>query len=330
MTVPIVQRKVIIDCDPGIDDSSALLLALAPGNLDVKAITTVSGNLLASKCTINAKKILSMIDKFDIPLGQGPEKPLSRPYPRDPFFHGDDGLADLDMPEIENSGWEKVSPNVGYAPDMIVDTVNKYECDITFIALGPLTNLALACMKDPALPKKISKVIIIGGSFGFNNVANLHATGDNPVSEWNIYVDPEAAELVFESNFNLTAIGMDIFCQPCIALKEEHRKILQASSTPASKFVLGVLNFLKKRGHGDYCALIDSLAVAYAIDESIMETEVVDIAVETQSKISLGQIIVDKRKNFKWTHLPQIDAVNAVDGERYVKILVDSFTRSSQ
>ncbi|EGV62593.1 hypothetical protein PSN45_000313 [Yamadazyma tenuis] len=320
-------RKVIIDTDPGIDDSSALMLALAPGNLDVKAITTVSGNLLASTCTKNAKKVLSLLGKADIPMGQGPEKPIARPFPRDPFFHGSDGLADLNMPDLEKSGWENISPEVAYAPDLIVDTVNQHEGDITFIALGPLTNLALACLKDPQLPQKISKVIIIGGSFGFNSVEALHATGDNPVSEWNIYVDPEAADFVFKADFNLTAIGMDIFCQPCIAMNQQHRIALKGSKSPAAKFVMGVLEFLSSRGQGDYCALIDALAVAYAIDESIMTTQKVDVAVECESKLSLGQIIVDRRKNFKWEGLPTIDAVDTVDGEKYLEILVGSFLR---
>lgn len=318
--------KVIIDCDPGIDDSSALLLALSPGNLDVKAITTVSGNFVASKCMRNAKKVLSMIKRFDIPLGKGPEKPLVRPYPRDPFFHGGDGLADLNMPELEKSGWEKQKEPV-VASDLICKTVDEYKNDITLVCLGPLTNIALACIKDPELPKKVSKVVIIGGSYGFSPVEALHATGDNPVSEWNIYVDPEAAKIVFDQNFNLKAIGMDIFCQPCIAMAKKYQDILEKSKSPAAKFVVGVLHFLRDRGFGDYCALIDPLAVAYTIDNSILTTKPVDIAVETESKLSLGQIIVDRREKFKWKGLARIDAADTVDGTKYLELLVDSFVR---
>ncbi|KAH3682351.1 hypothetical protein WICPIJ_006682, partial [Wickerhamomyces pijperi] len=97
--------------------------------------------------------------------------------------------------------------------------------------------------------------------------------------------------------------------------------------SPAATFVLGVLAWLRRRGFGDYCALIDSLAVAYAIDESIMKTEKVDCLVETKSDIALGQIVVDRRKNFKWQDLPQIDAVASVDGEKYLAILTDGFTK---
>ncbi|CDK29779.1 unnamed protein product [Kuraishia capsulata CBS 1993] len=326
MTVASPTRNAIIDCDPGIDDSTALLLALAPGNLNVRAITTVSGNLIASRCTENVKKILTMVERTDVPLGQGPEKPLVRPYPRDPFFHGDDGMADLDMEELKMEN--KYTQDIHNATDLIIDTANKYQGDITFVALGPLTNLALALIKDPSLPQKIGKVIIIGGSFGFNICEGLHATGDNPVSEWNIYVDPEAAEIVFNAGFDLTAIGMDIFCQPSIAMTPESHNQLLASSSVAAKFVTGVLAFLRKRGHGDYCALIDSLAVALAIDASIMETEEVSVAVETQSTLSLGQVIVDRRKNFKWTHLPTIQAAKTVDGAKYLKLLVGSFQDS--
>ncbi len=321
-----IPKKVIIDCDPGIDDSSALLLALSPGNLDVKAITTVSGNFVASKCMQNAKKVLSMIGRFDIPLGQGPEKPLVRPYPKDPFFHGGDGLADLNMPELEESGWEK-QKDAMVASDLICETVNKYKNDITIVCLGPLTNVALACIKDPELPKKVKQVVMIGGSYGFSPVEALHATGDNPVSEWNVYVDPEAAKIVFDMKFNLVAVGMDIFCQPCIAMDKEHCEILEKSKSPAAKFVIGVLNFLRRRGFGDYCALIDPLAVAYALDSSIMVTQKVDIAVETESKLSLGQIIVDRREKFKWKGLAQVNAASKVDGQKYLDLLVDSFVR---
>ncbi|KAH3661484.1 hypothetical protein OGAPHI_006331 [Ogataea philodendri] len=320
-------RKVLIDCDPGIDDASALLLALAPGNLDVKAITTVSGNLRASDCTNNLKKILSMIDRTDIPVGQGPEKPLVRKYPRDPFSHGSDGLGDLDMPELNSTKWDESGASVAVASDLIVDTVNKYPGQISMVCLGPLTNLALALIKDPQLPSKLEKVIIIGGSFGFSPSEALHATGDNPVSEWNIYVDPEAAELVWGAKFNLTAIGMDIFCQPCIAMTQKYQDKLALSSSVAAKFILSVLAWLRRRNFGDYCALIDSLAVAYAIDESIMETEKVDCLVETKSEIALGQVVVDRRKNFKWDNLPQIDAVCTVNGEKYLSILTDGFTK---
>ncbi|KAG7839026.1 hypothetical protein KL942_004022 [Ogataea angusta] len=216
-------RKVVIDCDPGIDDASALLLALAPGNLDVRAITTVSGNLRASSCTQNLKKVLSMTNRLDVPIGQGPDKPLVRKYPRDPFSHGSDGLGDLGMPELSTEPWDATGNTVAVASDLIVDTVNRHAGNISVICLGPLTNLALALIKDPELPRKVEKVIIIGGSFGFSPSEALHATGDNPVSEWNIYVDPEAAELVWGAKFNLTAIGMDIFCQPCIAMTQRYQ-----------------------------------------------------------------------------------------------------------
>lgn len=326
MTLGSSAKKVIIDCDPGIDDTSAVLLALAPGNLDVTAITIVSGNLVASKCIANIKKVLSMIDRTDIPLGQGPEKSLVRPYPRDPFSHGSDGLADLNMPALEKSGWQSL-PEPEIASDLIVKTVNENAHDITFIALGPLTNLALALIKDPQLCDKISEVVIIGGSYGFNIVEALHATGDNPVSEWNIYVDPEAADIVFKGGFNLTAIGMDIFCQQSIVMKAEHYSILKTSKSVAGHFIIGVLDFLRRRGFGDYCALIDALAVAYAINPSIMTRKSVAVAVETQSSLSLGQVIVERRKNFRWIHLPVIYAVDSVDGEKYLDILVNSFLK---
>ena len=331
-------KNILIDCDPGIDDSVALLFALNHPDLRIRAITTVSGNLTADVCSANARKILHLHKSAkarQIPVGRGPLKPLVRPYPRDPFFHGSDGQGDLGL--VDTGGIEE---DGSFAPDLIIETVNRYKDEasgseakgLTILCLGPLTNLALAVIKDPTLPTKIAEVLFIGGSFGFNAASTVRATGDNPVSEWNVYVDPDAAGLVFNAGFNLTALGLDVVTLPSIELSPSHRQKLRdaAPNRPAAKFLLDMLGFAQSRNFASWCCLIDSVAVAVAIDYSIVETEKIKVAVETQSTLSLGQTIVDRRERveFQWAHLPTIKAAKDIDASRFLALLVDTLSVS--
>lgn len=331
-------KNVLIDCDPGIDDSVAILYALNHKALNICAITTVSGNLLSDTCSLNARKILhlsKLAKARQIPVARGPLKPLVRQYPRDPFSHGSDGLGDLGLVETG-----ELQENGMFAADLIIEMVNQYQDTrseeglkgLTVLCLGPLTNLALATMKDPTLPGKIAEVIFIGGSFGFNNAGATRATGDNPVSEWNVYVDPEAASLVFNSNFNLTALGLDVVTLPTMDLSSNHRQKLAASASrsPAAQFLLGLIKFAESKQFASWCCLIDSLAVAVAIDRSIVEIVEIKVAVETQSVLSLGQTIVDRRErvDHQWTHLPKIKAAKDVDAVRYLDSLVQTLVDS--
>lgn len=306
----------LIDCDPGIDDSVAILFALGSGVLDVKAVTTVSGNLTADICAQNACRILDLANRKDIPVAAGPLKPLVRPYPRDPFSHGSDGLGELDLPQPSRG------PEDIFAPDLIIREADRHNGELALLALGPLTNIALALIKDPLLPRKIKRLVIIGGSYGFQSNGSTRATGDNPASEWNIYVDPEAAKLVFEAGFNLSAVGLDVATHPSVELSSEHRATLAAASNDQSRFLLGVVDFVERRGFRSYCGLIDSLAVATAIDDSVLTYETVAVGIETSSPLSLGQTIVDRRDHFRWSTLPSVEAASEVDAERFFALLI--------
>jgi len=317
-------KSVVIDCDPGIDDTVAILFALGSKALDVRAITAVSGNLQADRCADNALKILDLAGAADIPVARGPLKPLVRPYPRDPFFHGSDGLAERMLPPSARTLDSR------FAPDLILDTVNERPGEVTILALGPLTNVALALIKDPHLPQKVAELIIIGGAFGFHSAGATRATGDNPASEWNIYVDPEAAQLVFAAGFNLTAIGLDVAAHPDINLSGPHREALKAAGTEAAGFLLDVTAFVERRGFKSYCGLIDSLAVALAIKPSLFTVEDIAVAVETASELSRGQTIVDRRDHFRWDTLSTIKAASAVDAPGFFDLLTTSLCHASQ
>ncbi|KUI69083.1 Uridine nucleosidase 1 [Cytospora mali] len=277
---------VLIDTDPGIDDSVAILLALLSPNISIKAITRVSGNLTADICTRNALKVLDLSSNLgarEITVSQGPLAPICRPYPKDPFSHGADGLGELGLKDSD------LKEDGRWAPDVILETVNsvwketkdfKEDGDegLTVLCLGPLTNLALAIKKDPTLPSRIRKVIAISGSFGFGTAGSVRATGDNPASEWNVFVDPEAADMVFKSGLGskVIALGLDVTTRIDIDLSARHREklaeVIAASAKTSSEasFILGVVGFGESKGFPSYCCLIDSLAVAVAIDESLV------------------------------------------------------------
>jgi inosine-uridine nucleoside N-ribohydrolase len=296
-------RPLLIDCDTGIDDGIAIALAHQSGVFDIVAITAVSGNLTADRCSENSRIILDLIGAGDIPVAQGPMRPLVRPYPRDPFSHGDNGLANIVFPPTQRVADKR------FAPDLIIEMADRYPGQLEIAALGPLTNLALATIKDPSLPGKIAKVSAIAGAFGFQQFGTSRATGDNPASEWNVYVDPEAAQLVFEAGFNLTAVGLDVATHPQLTLSTTQRATLAAAKTPMSSLVLDVLDFVEKRGFGAYCGLIDSMAIAALIDPGLVQTETIRVIVERKSDLSLGQTIVERRENFAWEGLSQISAV---------------------
>jgi purine nucleosidase/pyrimidine-specific ribonucleoside hydrolase len=314
-------KKIIIDTDPGLDDAVAIMFALGSRRLDLQAITTASGNLQADRCAANACKVLDLVGAGRIPVACGPQTPLVRPYPKDPFSHGDDGLANLGLPESTRQ------QDARFAADLIVDVVNEHAGDVSLIAIGPLTNIALAVMKDPELPGKVSELIIVGGAYGTTaSPGSLHATGDNPTSEWNIYVDPEAASRVFDAGFALTAIGLEIVTHDSIELSPKQRAVLKASSSKAAWFLGGAIDFVERRDFRSYCALIDSVAVAVALDPTIIRTEKLHVGIETRGEMTTGQTVVDRRKHFLWTHLPQVNVATAIDSARFIDLLLEAVT----
>lgn len=308
---------LLIDTDPGMDDAVAIMFALKAG-LDLQGITAVSGNLQADRTATNARKVLALMGATHVPVAQGMQTPLVRPYPKDPFSHGDDGLANTGLPEPTTP----IDPR--FAPDLVVELANRYSGELVVVAIGPLTNIALALMKDPELPNKIKHVYLLGGAFGLSEHAFRRATGDNPVSEWNVYVDPEAAQLVFASGLAVTALGLEVGTHPDMQLRPADIERLTNSPRPEARFLLDVAAFVRSRGFDSYCGLIDSLAVATALDPTIVTTQRHRVAVETTGTVTLGQTIVDVREHFQWDHLPQIDIAVHADHHRMLTMLVDA------
>src|SRR5271154_5923269 len=179
------KRRVIIDTDPGTDDAMAIMLALNSPELEVRAITVVPGNVTAAQGLENALRMISLANRCDIPVAAGAQHPLFQKLITAEFWHGKNGLADIELPPSKC----KADPRFG--PDLIIEMVHANPHEITLLPIGPLTNIALAVEKDPSIVPLVKEVILMGGSLKGGNV--------NASAEANIYNDPEAAQIIFQA-----------------------------------------------------------------------------------------------------------------------------------
>ena len=310
-------QNVLIDTDPGMDDALAIALAHNSPELRIVALTAVTGNLPSDRTAANALKVLDLLGAPELPVAQGALVPLGGDYPSDPFSHGSDGLAEAALPTSARS----LDPRG--AAQLIVDTVNAHAGDIAICALGPLTNVAAALALDPSLPEKVSQLTIIGGSFGATPYAWSQATGDNPVSEWNVFVDPEAAHIVFNAGFRMLAVGLDVATHPGINFRPADLERLRASTKPEAQFAVRVVEFVQGRGYQSYCSLIDSAAVASLIDPTLVVRETVYCDVATEGRLTRGMTVVDRRNHHRWTDLPQIEIAVGFDYDRFLDLVTE-------
>ncbi|MEG0127245.1 MAG: nucleoside hydrolase, partial [Clostridia bacterium] len=239
-------KKIILDCDPGMDDSAAIILAAKHPNLTLLAVTTVNGNYPVNVTFDNARKIMSLLGREDIPVYRGCPEPLVRPAPRDPFTHGSDGQAETNLPLPQGHGETK------HAVNAIIELVHSHPGEITLLCTGPMTNLAAAMKLAPEIKQQLAGVIAISGAFGFNEASFVNATGDTPQSEWNVYVDPEAASLVYNSGTPLTVIGLDVATYFAVDFTREDMVRLSASSRLEANFLHTAIRFVRERGFGAY------------------------------------------------------------------------------
>jgi len=191
-------EKIILDCDPGVDDALAIVYAHGAPELDLVGITTVAGNVALDKTTANALRVREFL-RADVPVTAGSAVPLVRPPSSAPHVHGADGLGGAPLPP------PATSPEAGFAADFIVNTVMQAPGQITLVAVGPLTNIALALRREPALAASVRDFVIMGGSSARGNVT--------PAAEFNIATDPEAAAIVFGAGWTVTMIGLDVTLQ---------------------------------------------------------------------------------------------------------------------
>ena len=308
-------KKIILDCDPGMDDSMAIVMAAKASQLELLAVTAVNGNYPVDITSTNARKVLEMIGRTDIPVARGMGTPLVRPSPSDPFTHGEDGQAEKPLAEPTMP----LSPL--HAADLIIETVKKYPHEVTMVCTAPMSNLAMALMKAPEIKDLIPGIIAISGAFGLNQYAFANATGDTPQSEWNVFVDPDAAKLVYSSGIPLVALGLDVATHFDVNFSEQDIEDFKNSDRPEAHFLYQAIQFVHGRGYDAYCTIIDCMAIAYAIDPTLVETIQGHVGIETQSPLTLGMTVLDARHHHVWTHLPVVEIGAKADCGRFLKML---------
>jgi len=195
----VAAQKIIIDCDPGIDDALALVLAHGDPGLEVCGITTVAGNVGLDRTTANALRVRDFIGMRDVPVVPGSAGPLLRPVLDARHVHGASGLAGVRLPEPASAA------AAGHAVDYLIETISAAPGEITLVATGPLTNVALAVRREPLLVERVRDFVIMGGSAGRGNVT--------PAAEFNVAADPEAAAIVFGAGWTVTMVGLDVTLQ---------------------------------------------------------------------------------------------------------------------
>ncbi|EOT2916476.1 nucleoside hydrolase [Clostridium perfringens] len=285
------KRKVIIDCDPGIDDSLAIILALKSKEIEVIGITTVSGNVESLQGAKNALKVLKLLGRLDIPVYLGEGKPVKRELVTAQDTHGEDGLGETFLEEVSS---EYIREN---GVDFILNTLKNHE-NVSIIALGPLTNLCRAIEKDSESFHRVKEIVSMGGAYKSHGNCS-------PVAEFNYWVDPHGVrEFLKKFNGEFTMVGLDVTRE--IVLTPNLREMIHQFKDEIGDFIYDITRFYvdfhweQERTLG--CVINDPLAVEYFINRELCEgfKAYVDIACED---ISMGQSVVDvadfykKRKN---------------------------------
>ena len=277
-------RKIIMDCDPGHDDAIALLLASRSDDLKILGVTTVAGNSELENTTRNARKILDYADVTDVDVYPGCEKPMMRSLYRltGAIIHGEDGLGGPKIPEPITPVKEE------HGVDFMIRTLRESDEKITLIPTGPLTNIAMALIKAPDIKEKIDRIIIMGG-------AVMDPGNITSAAEFNIYVDPEAAKIVFASGCNIYLNTLDVSMKA--VFYEEDIEALRAQGDKVSDIVAQLLDFFASTHVKHFgfkaCPIHDALCVGVLIDENLIEYQKTFLDISVQDPLTLGETVAD-------------------------------------
>ena len=266
-------RPIIIDCDPGQDDALAILLALAsPEELEVLAVTAVAGNVPLALTEKNARKIVELAGRHDIPVHAGCDRPLQRDLVTAEYVHGRTGLDGAELPEPETPLAD------AHAVDAIIRALRARPGTVTLCPLGPLTNIATAIRRAPDIVAHIREIVLMGGAIGEGNIT--------PAAEFNIFADPHAAKIVFESGVKLTMLGLDVTHQ-VLATPERVRAIGELD-TAVSRAVVGLLEFYNiydqtRRGRPG-APMHDPCVIAYLLRPELFAGRDCHVVIETDGR----------------------------------------------
>ena len=279
-----MQRKILLDCDPGHDDAVAMMLAWGNPSIELLGITTVGGNQTLDKVTRNALSVATVVGMHDVPIAAGCRLPLVRPVEIAPDVHGDSGLDGVELPE------PAVELDPRHGVDLIIETIMSNEPGtVTLVPTGPLTNIAMAARKEPRIVERVQEVVLMGGGY--------HVGNWSPVAEFNIKVDPEAAHIVFNEKWPIVMVGLDLTHQ-ALATDEVAERIAAVPGS-VSQFTLGLFTFFRKAYQDaqgfDFPPAHDPCTLAYLIDPTIVETVKVPVDVELNGSLTTGMTVADFR-----------------------------------
>lgn len=271
--------RVIIDTDPGVDDALALLLAMRSPELQIEAITPVAGNVPLELTLPNALRMSEIAGRTEIPVAAGAQAPLLRRLVTAAYAHGENGLGGAVFPE------PKTKPVATPAAELIRQLVRKYPGEVTLLTIGPLTNIATALNAEAELAGMVRGLVMMGGSLSGGNIT--------PAAEFNIYVDPEAARIVFQSGIPITMVGLDVTRKT--SLTEDHLRVLQAGqnavSQAAAKIAANALEHNRQQGFLVGPNMHDSLAIAAFLDPSLLKWKDYYVDVETTGELTAGETL---------------------------------------
>jgi purine nucleosidase len=309
-------RRVIFDTDPGVDDAMALFFLLQSPELTLDAVTTVFGNVDVEQTTRNAIILLDVAGRTDIPVAAGAGRPLMAHRRRQlggAVVHGDNGLGGVVLPQPSRGAGQQ------RAAELIVERVMAAPGEITLIAVGPLTNIALATCLEPRIVEQVHELIIMGGAATVPGNAT-------PLAEANFHNDPEAASIVLAAGYKLALIGLDVALQAIISLDEV--EILRQHGGEVGRFTHAIsahygAHYSRRLDRPGF-PMYDGPAVLYAVDRSHFQTEHWYLEVETTSPRASGMVLTDRRG--KWGRPPNADVCVGIDNDRFLRLYLDRLT----
>ncbi len=276
------KTSIILDVDTGVDDAFAVLFAARHPEINLLGITCVDGNTNVDQVIANTLKVLDAADAGDIPVARGAVRPLLGKSQYAEYVHGADGMGDLGIaPSLR-----KVDPRT--AVELLRDLIEQSPEPVTLVPLAPLTNIALFLRAFPETAKKLHRIVLMGGSASAGNAT--------AAAEFNVWHDPEAAAIVFQSGIPITMYGLDVFMRP--GASSEDAAKLKKSTDPAAQFAATLIEAFIERLHVSPITLGDYGAVANAIRPELFTTEIFDVVVDTSQGPARGQTICDRREPF--------------------------------
>jgi purine nucleosidase len=278
-----MSQPIIIDTDPGQDDAVAILLALASPEINILGITAVAGNVPLALTEVNARKICELAGRPEVKVYSGAIRPMLRTLVTAEHVHGRTGLDGPDLPE------PKMPLQKQYAVDFIIDTLMQHPAgSITLCCLGPLTNIGLALVREPRIAPRIKRIIAMGG--GFFEGGNV-----TPTAEFNIYVDPQAARLVFESGIPITLIPLDCTHQALTTrARVEKFRAMKNKTGPATAQLLDFFERFDEQKYGtDGGPLHDPCVIAWLLHPELFTSRDVNVSIECESELTMGMTVID-------------------------------------